>query len=220
MIITECFHLDPNNCVLDPTGIDIWQFSLNETLAQSATILNADELSRAARFYFERHQRRFATARTRVREILGAYLGLPAATLEFTYNQYGKPEVINSQQLQFNVSHSGEIALLAIGKTFPLGVDLEQYSARPYIGIAKQLFSPTEQTLLKNSPSRLKPALFFHIWAQKEAFIKACGLGLSYPTETFTVPIHNTSNFRHTPSKNLENPQFYARYSNKCSTLL
>ena len=30
--------------------------------------------------------------------------------------------------------------------------------------------------------------MFFNIWAQKEAFIKACGLGLSYPTQQFNVP--------------------------------
>jgi 4'-phosphopantetheinyl transferase len=190
MIITDSIPLDPKNCVLNASRIDIWQFLLHNHLPQSQTILSPDELARANRFYFERHQRRFATARTRVREILGAYLGIPAAKLEFTYATHGKPEVVNQQQLQFNLSHTGDIALLAIGKEWPLGIDIEQYSARPYTGIAGNLFTPVEQEYLKQAPIMAKPALFFRMWAQKEAFIKACGLGLSYPTQQFTVPAH------------------------------
>nr|WP_241480417.1 4'-phosphopantetheinyl transferase superfamily protein [Legionella norrlandica] len=69
-----------------------------------------------------------------------------------------------------------------------MGVDIEQYSPRPYEGIAKNLFSEQEYQDLKKAPQSLKPALFFHVWAQKEAFIKASGLGLSYPTKEFNVP--------------------------------
>ncbi|MFI4919320.1 MAG: 4'-phosphopantetheinyl transferase superfamily protein, partial [Legionellales bacterium] len=64
----------------------------------------------------------------------------------------------------------------------------EHYSARPYEGIATLLFSAQELTEFKQVPPYLKPAVFFHVWAQKEAFIKACGLGLSYPTKDFSVP--------------------------------
>lgn len=193
MIITDCMPLDPNHCTLDASRIDIWQFFLDENLPQSASILNSEELARAARFHFERHQRRFASARTRLREILAAYLAADAASLEFEYNKHGKPELLNQQGLQFNLSHSGDMALLAIGKEFPLGVDLEIYSARPYLGIAKQLFSPAEQKAIHNASSATRTALFFKIWAQKEAFIKACGLGLAYPTEQFTVALHKDS---------------------------
>lgn len=69
-----------------------------------------------------------------------------------------------------------------------MGVDIEQYSARPYEGIAKNLFSNQEFEEFIKVPQSLKPATFFHIWSQKEAFIKACGLGLAYPTKEFSVP--------------------------------
>jgi len=69
-----------------------------------------------------------------------------------------------------------------------MGVDIELYSARSYEGIAKTLFSEQELHDFIKAPSSLKPALFFHVWAQKEAFIKASGLGLSYPTKEFNVP--------------------------------
>lgn len=188
MIITGFTPLNSEHCVLNESRIDLWQFSLEEELHEAYQLLNVEEQARADRFYFEKHKRRFATSRAAVRIILGRYLNLPPEQLEFSYNAQGKPSVINLQKLQFNLSHTEDTALLAVGKNFPLGVDIERYSARPYEGIAKHLFSDQELEDLAKAPPSLKPALFFHVWAQKEAFIKASGLGLSYPTKDFTVP--------------------------------
>lgn len=188
MIITGFTPLDTTHCILNEARIDLWQFSLLNELANAAHILNAEELARSQRFYFSKHQRRFSTARATLRIILARYLNVSPERLEFSYNAHGKPKVINSARLQFNLSHSGDLALLAIGKGFPVGVDIEQYSARPYEGIAKTLFSHQEFKEFTKVPLALKPAIFFHIWSQKEAFIKACGLGLAYPTQDFNVP--------------------------------
>ncbi|RUR12755.1 4'-phosphopantetheinyl transferase superfamily protein [Legionella sp. km772] len=188
MIITGFTPLNSEHCVLNESRIDLWQFSLEEELHAADQLLNSEEKARANRFYFDKHRRRFATSRAAVRIILARYLNVSPEQLEFTYNAQGKPAVINSQKLQFNLSHTEDTALLAVGKNFPLGVDIERYSARPYEGIAQHLFSDKELEDLKKAPISLKAALFFHVWAQKEAFIKACGLGLSYPTKDFTVP--------------------------------
>lgn len=188
MIITGFTPLNTQNCILSESRIDLWQFSLAEEFSSAYQILNADERARADRFYFSHHKRRFSTARAMMRTILSQYLNTMPERIEFTYNAYGKPEVVNSQKLQFNISHSGDLAMLAIGKVFPIGVDIEYYSARPYDGIAKSLFSDPELKEFEKITPSLKPAVFFHVWAQKEAFIKACGLGLSYPTKEFHVP--------------------------------
>ncbi len=188
MTITGFTPLNSEHCVLNESRIDLWQFSLEQELHAADQLLNPEEKARANRFYFDKHKRRFATSRATVRIILSRYLNTAPEQLEFTYNAQGKPAVINSQKLQFNLSHTEDTALLAVGKNFPLGVDIERYSARPYEGIAKTLFSEKEFKDLYKAPTALKPALFFHVWAQKEAFIKACGLGLSYPTKEFTVP--------------------------------
>lgn len=188
MTITGFTPLNTQNCILNESRIDLWQFSLENESNGNEYLLNADERARAHRFYFSRHKRRFTNARATMRIILARYLNIPPERLEFTYNAHGKPEVINSLKLQFNISHSGDLALLAIGKRFPMGVDIEHYSARPYEGIAKSLFSEQEFNEFKKVPPALKATVFFHVWAQKEAFIKACGLGLSYPTKEFNVP--------------------------------
>ena len=124
-----------------------------------------------------------------MRRILARYINETPISLDFVAGQYGKPELVNAPFLQFNLSHSGDMAILAVGKDYPLGVDLEHFSARPYYGIGEHLFSKQEIQALKDAPAALTALTFFNIWTQKEAFIKACGLGLSYPTQQFDVPI-------------------------------
>ncbi len=181
-------ELHPTNCIIHHSRIDIWQYPLHTEFPEASPLLSHDELARAKRYHFPRHQRRFTVARAMMRLILARYLQKPPNELEFTYNQYGKPQLLHSPSLQFNLSHSGDLALLAVGEEFPLGIDVEFFSARPYEGIGKHLFSPRENQSLHETRTQLKPLVFFHIWAQKEAFIKACGLGLSYPTQQFDVP--------------------------------
>lgn len=184
------FHfLSPVQSQLQLSQVDIWQFPLDFLPQDLETLLNKEEKIRAQRYVFARHQRRFTVARAMLRLILAHYLKQAPHSLQFNYNQYGKPEVINVQQLYFNLSHSEDLAIIAVGKNKPLGIDVEFFSARPYLDIAKTLFSQQEITGLEQLPSYLRPLGFFHIWSQKEAFIKACGLGLSYPTETFDVPV-------------------------------
>lgn len=188
MTITGFTPLNSEHCVLNEYRIDLWQFSLEHELTTADQLLNSEEKARASRFYFEKHRRRFATTRATIRIILARYLNSAPERLEFTYNAQGKPSIINSQKLQFNLSHTGDTAILAVGKNTAVGVDIEHYTARPYEGIAKSLFSEPELADFLKAPASMKPALFFHIWAQKEAFIKASGLGLSYPTKEFNVP--------------------------------
>jgi 4'-phosphopantetheinyl transferase len=129
-----------------------------------------------------------------LRLILSRYCRTPARQLIFDQTPHGKPLLINAPELQFNLSHSGDMALLAVGCDYPLGVDLEFFAARPYEGIGSHMFSVAENQALKAAPAGLRALAFFHMWAQKEALIKACGLGLSYPTQQFDVPALPSTN--------------------------
>jgi len=201
----KSFH--SSDCTLTTTRVDIWQYPLHTLWSGAKALLNQAETERAERYYFHRHQRRFTVARAMLRLILSRYLkNTKPHELEFNENSYGKPQLSPSNEdLQFNLSHSGDLALLAIGQQHALGIDLEFFAGRAYTGIGSHLFSSSENAGLNQVIPSLKPLSFFHIWAQKEAFIKACGLGLSYPTQQFDVPylpvtdqtvhdiLHNTS---------------------------
>ncbi len=195
-------ELDPEDCTLQNQRIDVWQYPLHTEFSDAKSLLNEDELIRANRYHFARHQRRFTIARAITRLILARYINIPAKQINFAYNDHGKPALTNIPLLQFNLSHSADLALLAIGMQFPLGIDLEFFSARPYEGIGSHIFSVKENLELRLLPNMLKPLAFFHLWAQKEALIKACGLGLSYPTKQFDLPLLPPGN------QHMEDPKF------------
>lgn len=185
----NALSLSLNHCVLKIDQIDIWRYPLHADNPDAFFHLNIDEQNRAKRFHFARHQRRFTNAHSGLRLILARYINENPQQLQFTEGKQGKPSLINDPSLQFNLSHSEDMALLVVGKHHPVGIDLEYFSPRTYHGIGAHLFSPKEMLALKTAPTYLNPLVFFNIWAQKEAFIKACGLGLSYPTQQFDVPI-------------------------------
>jgi 4'-phosphopantetheinyl transferase len=174
--------------------VDVWATSLDPappTLARLERWLDADERDRAARFVFARDARRFLIARGTLREILAAYLGATPDAVRFVYAAAGKPalaEPFTPARVEFNVSHSGEIALYAIGSSGRLGVDVEQIRPLDELeALATRNFSAAEQRALFALPSAQRAAAFFACWTRKEAFIKALGDGLSYPLEAFTV---------------------------------
>lgn len=192
-ICNQFNELPLNDYSLAKNRIDIWQYPLHKEHPFANKILSAKEQERASRFYFSKHKRRFSVAHTTLRLILSRYLkNKNPSELEFTENKYGKPKLINNNHLEFNLSHSGDLALLAIGQYLPLGVDLEFFTDRPYLDIGNNMFSKIETKSLNKTHKNLQALIFFRIWAQKEAFIKASGLGLSYPTTEFTVS-HQTA---------------------------
>lgn len=90
--------------------------------------------------------------------------------------------------MQFNLSHSGEMALVAVTRLGAVGVDVEQ--VRPLddmMGIAGQFFAPGERARLAEMPSPHRQRAFFDCWTRKEAYIKGIGLGLSRPLDQFEV---------------------------------
>ena len=186
------FHTQANYQLM-PKQVDLWLLNLYQSTHTFASILNSEETARAQRFIKPQHQQRFTVARGMLRILLGRYLQQDPSTLQFHFNKYGKPYLQTSSNIEFNLSHSNNLALLAIGQQYPLGVDIEYFSQRPFIDIAKIMFSPNELEYLNNASPEQHTPIFFNIWTQKEAVIKACGIGLTYPTKTFDVSI-NTDN--------------------------
>ena len=182
-----------------PDGrVDVFAFALDPPAGRLDALrktLAADERERAARYRFAAHRRAFEACRGAVREVLGAYIGLPAAAVRFQYRPQGKPALLpDDAPLVFSVAHSGELGLLAIASTRAgqgaLGVDVER--VRPLddaLAIAERFFSPAECAALRTLAPPALEAAFFAAWTRKEAFIKALGEGLSYPLADFAVTL-------------------------------
>ena len=140
-------------------------------------------------FRFEHLQRSFIVARGVLRTLLGHYLKTPPRDLHFNYGAKGKPSLAGAR-IQFNASHSGDLALLAFTLDCELGVDAEVIRPMPDIeDIAKRFFSTEETAELMSLSAAQREQGFFLCWTRKEAYIKATGEGLSAPLDGFRVTL-------------------------------
>lgn len=178
----------------------VWRVSLAGTDYPDdlQAVLSASEQERVRRFYFPTHGVRYAIAHSALRRILAGYLNRDPAHLEFVTGEHGKPELANAgapsnRALHFNLSHSGDLALVAVSLHGAVGVDVEQWRDRIQpMEIAERFFSPFERDALRALPAHdgdgepLQRG-FFSTWSRKEAYLKATGHGISRGLHHFDV---------------------------------
>jgi 4'-phosphopantetheinyl transferase len=177
------------------SAVHVWTIPLQVTesvFAPLRDVLSSDELERASRFHFEKDARHFIVARGSLRSILGAYTNSPAADLRFSYSPQGKPSLQHPvSDIRFNLSHSRDLALLAVTRGRDLGVDVEWKNEDVEIEkLAQRFFSTHEHQSMLNQPEGKRIAAFFRGWTCKEAFLKAQGMGLSRVLSSFDVDMN------------------------------
>jgi 4'-phosphopantetheinyl transferase len=162
-------------------------------LRQFEATLSADERARASRFSFQRDRDAFVATRGILRELLGRYTSQLPADLEFDYNPRDKPLLRRKPlelAVEFNISDSHGMALLAFAVGHQLGIDVELVRPEmPHDGIAERFFSPQEIVELHALPRSQRAEGFFLCWTRKEAYIKARGEGPLIPLESFSVAL-------------------------------
>jgi 4'-phosphopantetheinyl transferase len=117
-----------------------------------------------------------------MRDILARFT---AAPLEFALQQHGKPHLPLSPELRFNLSHSHELALVAVALDREVGVDIERLRPLPrFAAVADRFFPPSE-------PAPTDETDFFRRWTRVEALLKARGVGLygasTDPADEWTI---------------------------------
>ena len=177
--------------------VHIWRAGLDlprGTTARLSATLSSGERERSARFRFERDRQRFIAAHGVLRDVLARYLRTAPGRISYRYNASGKPELGPEfgGRLNFNLSHSAGLALIAIAADSSVGVDLECLRAQAdYAEIARSFFSATEVEQLSALPGPLCAEDFMRCWTKKEAYLKACGVGLAMPLHSFSVPLRS-----------------------------
>lgn len=175
----------PRSC--EPRYCDLWLLSANIDIAEREILerpLSADERARAGRFRFEEDRVRFIVARGGLRRILSSYCSDSPHHLEFQPGSHGKLALLGPPAgIEFNVSHSGDYALISVTSGVPCGVDLEHSRANmEEVAIAERFFCPREVEWLAHTERG-----FLRLWVVKEAIIKAVGHGLSIPLSDVDV---------------------------------
>lgn len=196
----DCSHGSPATHMLRAAHdrIDLWITScgnIEESLIdQYRYVMSGDEQHKAARFRFECDRRRYIVTRALVRTVLCRYVPRAPTALRFTTNAYGRPEIANEgeveRSLSFNVSHSSDRILLGVTRENALGVDIEAVApARVALDVAHRCFSARELAALMALPPASQVQRFFEYWTLKESYVKAVGMGLSLPLDSFSFDL-------------------------------
>ncbi|WP_339028195.1 4'-phosphopantetheinyl transferase superfamily protein [Bradyrhizobium symbiodeficiens] len=182
--------------VFETPDVEIVGIRLDSPADVSAAVwqlLSRDEQRRAERFRYPQHRQQYVLTRAGLRRLLAERLHLPARAIEFVENSYGKPRLSPAHApatLEFNLSHSENLAVYAFTRRHAVGVDIERIRQIPDAGdLAERFFSPSEIESIRSLPIEQRSLAFLTCWTRKEAFIKALGLGLSYPLDAFDVTI-------------------------------
>jgi 4'-phosphopantetheinyl transferase len=156
--------------------------------ARQLAVLSPAERDRMSRFRFESGRDEYLVAHSLVRDVLSRYAPSPPGAWEFQTNQYGCPYIVAPAEhvgLRFNLSHTKGRVIVAVAQRADIGVDVERADRGGDLeAIADRFFSPPEVEQLKCDAK-----LFFDFWTLKESYIKARGMGLSIPLDSFSFSL-------------------------------
>lgn len=169
---------------LSEPGVHVWRVPLDAgspSVSDIIALLSPEERDRMSRFRLDADRRRYGIAHAALRLLLGHYLGLDPHDLAFAAGAHGKPHLASAPAIEFNLSHSGDLALIAVSHNRPVGVDVES-SARRTLDVptlARRVLCPREHEWLSRVEERSRAHAFLRLWACKEAVSKAAGGGFT-----------------------------------------
>jgi 4'-phosphopantetheinyl transferase len=162
--------------------VDVWQADLNQDaicLSKLTAVLSDRERQRADTFQQPLLRNRYMAVRAITRHVLASYLSAKPADLQFTLGEHGKPALI-SDSLHFNISHTDQLLLIAVGNLPDIGVDIELIKTRSNMGgMAKRCFAERELKIWQQLSEPQSQETFYRLWTKKEAFVKATGRGIA-----------------------------------------
>ncbi len=175
-----------NPLYINEGEVHIWKTSLSAPMERAKSLiqsLSKDEHTRADRILCEQRRQRNKIARGYLRRILSVYMKTLPADLVFYYGSHGKPYLYQPDQenkVEFNLSHSENLMVIAISKNNRVGIDLEHIrDISEKNVILNNFFSVQDQQGFSSFSEEDKEFAFFSYWTYKEAYLKALGVGLS-----------------------------------------
>ena len=186
--------MDTTELLAAPPPFRVWKIALADLpCADDIALLAPGEHAVAARFVFERDRRRYLAAHVALRKTLATCLGDRPENLRFESGGFGKPLLVHAAPCAFNLSRSGDVAVIAVAQDGQIGVDVELVRAVPdAMALAARNFSASEHEQLLALAGPQRDAAFLRCWTRKEACLKAIGSGLSIAPHLFETGIYAT----------------------------
>jgi 4'-phosphopantetheinyl transferase len=157
-------------------------------LASCGRLLAPEEAARRERFRFEEDRHLYLVAHALVRSVLSRYAPVAPAQWRFTAGPHGRPEIqgpAEAPPLRFNLSHTRGLAAVAVTRSCAVGADVENMDRPVEPGLARVALAEMERRQLRRVAGDAWAETFFAFWTLKEAYLKACGLGLAHSLQEF-----------------------------------
>lgn len=161
-------------------------------LEQYRSILSAQETARYRRFHSPADSHHYLIAHTLLRHTLSKYADIPPADWTFTQGTHGRPDISNPgvPAIDFNLTHTHGLVGCVVTLGNDCGIDAEALGSRHDLsGVAKRMFSVDEYRELQQLESSQQLEYFFTRWTLREAYVKALGIGISFPTRKLCFSI-------------------------------
>ena len=175
-------------------AVEVWRADLDPPARiheQLALLLSTEEQETAGRFWKGSDARRFTDAHGYLRLLLSRRLGVAPEDLEFAPGPAGKPRLVgcgSDNDLRFNLSHSGDVLLVALARGREVGIDVERIdTCFDWDQLARTYFSTGERAAVARQTGRARMLSCFEIWTRKEALLKAIGSGIGGDLATVDV---------------------------------
>jgi len=180
--------------ILDDAEVHLWRIPLRAEpgdVADLWSLLSVEEKAEAEKLPSAEQRAQFATGRAAVRQILAMYLERPPEEVHLRRSEHGKLCLVDAaghEGVRFNVSHSRDLAVLAVAHGREIGVDIE--ALRPVLQLERivdRVLSPAEKAVFLAAGSDERVDLFFRFWTQKKAYVKAIGCQSRIPLDRVEV---------------------------------
>lgn len=176
--------------------VHAWQVPLelpDHEVVKLHTLLSQEERARADRFRRKEDRSHYIVAHATLRVLLARYMNDTPASLEFSQSSNGKPRLA-AGGLEFNLSHSDGLALIAVACGREVGIDVERIREDfDFEQVSERFFTAAERTALHATPVDQRRQMFFQIWTCKESFLKASGDGLGRSPTSVSVGLQPDS---------------------------
>jgi 4'-phosphopantetheinyl transferase len=181
-----------SGCELAPAEATVWfaqpeKLASPEQRARLLALLSDDEERRLAGFVFEKDRQLFLTAHALLRLALSRCADVDPEAWRFRVGSNGRPEIEwPPTRLRFSLSHTRALAACVIAVDRDVGLDVEETATSGPLELGERVFSPREVNDLRLAPVALQRTRSYEYWTLKEAYLKARGLGLTLPLDSFS----------------------------------
>lgn len=187
------YRTPPTTLDLPKDQIYLWVADLRcVSMDDAVSLLDTDEIQRLKQLRTEELQHDFMARRIILRQLLGAYLKISPATIQYHRSLHNKLmlKTIDDdiQPIYFNLAHSHGQALFAFTHIGSIGVDIEAVKAMDDMdAVASNFLSSQEQAIYLRLQHQSRIQAFYRSWTRKEAVVKAIGVGLNFPLSQLSL---------------------------------